>query len=744
MNAPAAFSGTSSAAAAAISGLSWPLNPSTTSRPFDAPPPNQPAKDWSQIIGIATAISGNVLIALALNVQRYAHLKLHEKRAQMKAQAQRTDRRAKLQAAREHHRHNEPHDRENPHHRPQDFPRLSTVTSNENDCATAARRGTSDVGFSGYGAIPTVHFPSPPLSRTVSAAYSPRASYESERPAGEDPSPSPSPSEKDASLSYLHSPYWWLGQVLIILGEMGNFLAYGFAPASIVSPLGVVALVSNCVIAPILFHERFRARDAWGVMTAVAGVVVVVMSAGGDESKLGPHDVWDAITAPAFEIYLCVTIAMIATLMWASRRYGKRTILIDLGLVGLFGGYTALATKGVSSMLSSALLRAFQTPVTYALLLVLIVTAIMQIRYLNRALQRFDSTQVIPIQFVMFTLCVIVGSAVLYQDFERTTLVQSVKFISGCLLTFFGVFLITSDRPRPGDEESRGLEADGMDETIGLMSHEAYADASPSHTPRSSFSSQRPSQSEFPILSTERRISITHETSVPSSRAQEPLQATVTDHQQHHSDFHNWTEEASGPPPPRPDPTPLQHCLVPEYQPVSTMSEPPATAMFEPSTPPATSHGPSNGTTDPFTVTPTRWASGGRRFPGPVISASPFSSAVSAVITDSLRHKTRLARRTSLGRLWSSIRAGMFMDDEDGSEGGESSGLGSRQPLLGPLFETAESTVPPRPSTSRERSFKDPAIKRQRHRSLSDTLNGLIKPSRGYVDSMYDATPRRQ
>ena len=27
------------------------------------------------------------------------------------------------------------------------------------------------------------------------------------------------------------------------IGEAGNFLAYGFAPASIVSPLGVVALV---------------------------------------------------------------------------------------------------------------------------------------------------------------------------------------------------------------------------------------------------------------------------------------------------------------------------------------------------------------------------------------------------------------------------------------------------------------------------------------------------------------------
>ena len=64
-------------------------------------------------------------------------------------------------------------------------------------------------------------------------------------------------------------------------------------------------------------------------------------------------------------------------------------------------------------MLSSTLLGAFTTPVTYALLFILLSTAIMQVRYVNKALQRFDSTQVIPIQFVLFTLCVIIGSAVL-------------------------------------------------------------------------------------------------------------------------------------------------------------------------------------------------------------------------------------------------------------------------------------------------------------------------------------------
>jgi len=137
--------------------------------------------------------------------------------------------------------------------------------------------------------------------------------------------------------TYLKSPYWWGGIVLMTVGEIGNFLAYGFAPASIVSPLGVVALVSNCVIAPIMLKEKFRQRDFWGVVVAIAGAVTVVLSAKQEEKKLGPHEILDAVTRTEFEVYVGITVFLMAILLWASPRYGKKTILVDLGLVGLFG-----------------------------------------------------------------------------------------------------------------------------------------------------------------------------------------------------------------------------------------------------------------------------------------------------------------------------------------------------------------------------------------------------------------------
>lgn len=257
------------------------------------PEPHRPEKElrnWSSIIGITTAIIGNVLIALALNVQRYAHTRLHRERARIKERARLAERRA----------------------------------------------ASSQYNVSHYGALD---------SNGVTMDQGQRAGYFDghEGMWGHDVRGPTPPSEADdddartAASSYLRSPYWWLGQVLISLGEMGNFLAYGFAPASIVSPLGVVALISNCIIAPMLFKETFRARDFWGVVIAVGGVVTVVLSANTQETKLEPHDVWRAITTLEFEIYLAVTSFLIVCLMWISSTCHHRTILVDLGLVGLFG-----------------------------------------------------------------------------------------------------------------------------------------------------------------------------------------------------------------------------------------------------------------------------------------------------------------------------------------------------------------------------------------------------------------------
>lgn len=141
----------------------------------------------------------------------------------------------------------------------------------------------------------------------------------------------------------------------------------------------------------------------------------------------------------------------------------------------IVGGYTALSTKGVASLLSYTLWRVITFPVFYLLLAILIGTAVMQIKYVNRALQRFDATQVIPVQFVLFTLSVILGSAVLYRDFKRTSGDDAGKFVGGCAMTFLGVWFITTGRPRRHDDEDDEDREPEPEDAINLIA-EPYHD----------------------------------------------------------------------------------------------------------------------------------------------------------------------------------------------------------------------------------------------------------------------------
>ncbi|KAI8341132.1 magnesium transporter NIPA-domain-containing protein [Chlamydoabsidia padenii] len=245
---------------------------------------------------------------------------------------------------------------------------------------------------------------------------------------------------------YLHSKTWWLGILLMVLGEIGNFIAYGFAPASTIAPLGTTTLVSNAILAPCLLNEQFRSRDLFGVFFAVCGAAGVVWSSKTHEVKLSPELVAAALTQIRSLVFYGVTVFIIAVLTLLSPRYGSSNIFVDLGIVAVYGAYTVLATKSLSSLLNLTLYKLFTYPISYILLVVLIFTAVMQIKYLNKALQRFDGVAVIPTQFVLFTISAIIGSAVIYRDFDDEDVEHLLKFIFGCLIEFFGVFLITSNR----------------------------------------------------------------------------------------------------------------------------------------------------------------------------------------------------------------------------------------------------------------------------------------------------------
>lgn len=78
-------------------------------------------------------------------------------------------------------------------------------------------------------------------------------------------------------------------------------------------------------------------------------------------------------------------------------------------------------------------------------------------------MRNFGNTETVPVFFVLFTLCTITASSILYRDFEGDTPQQICAFCFGCLVTFAGVKLITSNRRdarQPNDSKSQPLSVE--------------------------------------------------------------------------------------------------------------------------------------------------------------------------------------------------------------------------------------------------------------------------------------------
>lgn len=196
------------------------------------------------------------------------------------------------------------------------------------------------------------------------------------------------------------------------------------------------------------------------------GAITVVLSSNTSNSRLGPDALLGAISQRPFLVYSCIYVAGASVLATLSEgEIGKTWVFVDVGLCALFGGFTVLSTKAISTLLTMVSIKMFTEWLTYPILFVLVFTGLYQVKYLNRALMRFDSKVVIPVQFVFFTLSAIIGSAILYGDFKKATFHQLVTFLYGCAATFAGVFIIAwapsnVDKAEvTGDEVGQGMDS---------------------------------------------------------------------------------------------------------------------------------------------------------------------------------------------------------------------------------------------------------------------------------------------
>ncbi len=243
---------------------------------------------------------------------------------------------------------------------------------------------------------------------------------------------------------YYKEYLWWVGLGLTvlyfnkILGEIGNFWAYGFASAVLVAPLGTVNIIGNSLIAITFLKEQILKNDVLGLIFCTFGTILIVLiSTQSTEPVFDEEYLTRAILQPLFLAYFSVAVLVLLCLVKQSNQKGKENILVDLLISSICGGFSVCSIKAISGL-------TVHNMVSFRGILIFILTAFimggLSIFYLNKSLARFDTVKVVPINFVLFTSTSILSSSILYHDLTRIPPLFSSLGISSMFVGF--IFLI--------------------------------------------------------------------------------------------------------------------------------------------------------------------------------------------------------------------------------------------------------------------------------------------------------------
>ena len=245
------------------------------------------------------------------------------------------------------------------------------------------------------------------------------------------------PSSGQPIVSFTTLPLWWAGTILNILAEVLNLAALGYAPATLVTPLGCLTVVFNAIAASVMLGEPFLRRDALGIFFIFVGVICVVFSQVGDPSppikpQCKPTDpppctgLDDVLSSAGFWLLVVgVGLSLFLLRRYVHDKYCQKSAWVYLSESALVSTLTIVSARCFASFLPPPMpgdIKYFylapECLYTYGALVVLATTAVGGLLLQNAALMHFKASEVVPIYFCMFAIAGVAGSGLAYDELK--------------------------------------------------------------------------------------------------------------------------------------------------------------------------------------------------------------------------------------------------------------------------------------------------------------------------------------
>lgn len=283
---------------------------------------------------------------------------------------------------------------------------------------------------------------------------------------------------------YLKDCLWWGGLLTMGAGEVCNFAAYMFAPATLVTPLGALSVLISAVLSSYLLGEVLNVVGKLGCVLCVLGSILLVIHAPQEQEVTSLQDMTNKLLDPGFLVYVSTVLLLCAVLvLYFSPRVGHSNILVYISICSLLGAFTVSSVKGLGIAINTVFhdISVLASPLTWILLFTLIVSIVTQVNYLNKSLDTFNTLLVYPIYYVLFTTVVLCTSIILFQEWRSMAAVDVVTTLGAFLVIVVGVAMLHLFRElqmtmkQLTNQLSQPVEREGLAEEVSAYGRAAAA-----------------------------------------------------------------------------------------------------------------------------------------------------------------------------------------------------------------------------------------------------------------------------
>jgi multidrug transporter EmrE-like cation transporter len=120
---------------------------------------------------------------------------------------------------------------------------------------------------------------------------------------------------------YTMRPIWWVGMICVVAASLGDFLALGFAPQTLVASLGGGStILGNCLMSHFWLKQSLYLTDIMGVAFVSLGVIVLTAASEEDEGHYQMDQIYGLMENATFILYALVITTFVMTLYMRARR----------------------------------------------------------------------------------------------------------------------------------------------------------------------------------------------------------------------------------------------------------------------------------------------------------------------------------------------------------------------------------------------------------------------------------------